>query len=155
MRQHLYATLIEDFCRLAGISSPIDVMQGATVETDGIRFSLAYAGRAHPDLLFIYGDFLDPTIGSEADWYRAVLTKNLFLYAPDAPVFARSPDTGCVVLAQHVPLAGSSAEALADKLIALAADIHELREEVVRAAGVPRDDAEPRRPTMRTSRLLV
>ena len=130
MKQHLYTTLIEDFCRLTGLPSAPDIVRGGTVETEGIRFSLVYISRVDPDLLFIYCDFLNPPAESEIDGYRALLTKNLFLYSRDGPVFALSPDTGRVVLAQHLPLDGLSATALADKLILLASTIHALRKEM-------------------------
>lgn len=130
MKKHLYVTLIEDFCRLTGLSSVEDIVRGGTIETDNIRFSLAYISQVDPDLLFIYCDFLNPPIEYEIDGYRALLTRNLFLYSRDGPVFALSPDTGRVVLAQHMKLEELSAPALADKLISLASTVHELRKEL-------------------------
>lgn len=155
MKQHLYVTLIEDFCRLTGLPSADSLLRGGTVETEGIRFSLTYLSRVDPDLLFIYCDFMTPPPGYELDGYRALLTKNLFLYTRDAPVFALSPDTGHVVLAQYMVLDGLRATALADKLIQLAITVRELRKDLFRPAEKPSKDARERHPAMPTSALFA
>ena len=154
MRQHLYAALIEDFCRLTGLQSAPDIIQGGTIETEGIRFSLVYLSRVDPDLLFVYCDFLNPPVESGIDGYRALLTKNLFLYSRDGPVFALSPDTGRVVLVQYMKLDDLSAVALADKLILLASTVHALRKEMYESPFYRHLDSQhaERKPAMRRSR---
>ena len=155
MKQHLYVSLLEDFCRLTGIPSATEIMRGGTVETEGVRFSLMYCSPIDPDLLFVYCDFLNPPAGGEIDGYRALLTKNLSLYTRNGPVFALSPDTGRVVLAQYLELDGLSAATLADKLISLASTVHDLRHELLHPVQSASVDIRPRRPRGRTSGLLV
>jgi hypothetical protein len=133
MSRHLYAALIDEFCELTGIADSDAIAQGATVETNGIRFTLPYLEQANPDLLFIYADFANPPVDVEIDGYRALLKKNFSLYFNDGPVFVLSPDTGNVVLAQRERLDRLRADILADKLISLASTVHEWRQELFRA----------------------
>ena len=116
MNRHRYANLIEEFCKLSRLSDPATIMQGGPIEVNGIKFSMIYSEKINPDLMFIYCDFGDPPMGRDSDVYRVLLKQNLFFYKGSGPVFAISPDTGRILLAQYERLDEMTSNALLHRL---------------------------------------
>lgn len=104
MSRHRYLNLIEKFCELSQLGNPAAIMQGGPIEVNDIKFSLIHREKIDPDLMFIYCDFGAPPLGRDSDVYRVLLKQNLFFYKGSGPVFAISPDTERVLLAQYEQL---------------------------------------------------
>lgn len=116
MSRHRYVNLIEELCKVSRLSDPAAILQGGPIEVNNIKFSLIHSEKIDPDLMFIYCDFGDPPIGRDSDVYRALLKQNLFFYKGSGPVFAISPDTGRVMLAQYERMDEITPDALLHRL---------------------------------------
>lgn len=120
MREN-YRYLLEDFCNLCGIKGAGRIMEGGSIEFNGIAFSLIYSETVNPDIMFIYCDFGDVPLGRQADAYKALLEMNLFFCTGTGPTFSVSDETGRVLLVDQYPLVQKSApEELRNVLVDLA-----------------------------------
>jgi hypothetical protein len=123
-----FASLIVGYCKLCGIDSPMDIVHGAPVETDGVLFSLIHSDRVNPRMLLIFSDVGDPPQDGDADAYYAILSKNFVFGARRGPVFAISPESGRLLLIQAEDLAELTPTLLADRLEELAKHARQWRE---------------------------
>ncbi len=129
MSKHRYVNLIGKFCELSQLSNPAAIMQGGPIEVNGIKFSLIYSEKTDPNLMFIYCDFGAPPLGRDSDVYRVLLKQNLFLYKGNGPVFAISPDTERVLLAQYERMDEITPDALLHRLSQLSIQAQSWRED--------------------------
>src|SRR5438552_16192064 len=113
MDRNRFANLIVGYCELCGVGSPMDIVHGTPVETDGVIFSLIHSERIDPRLLIILGDVGDPPQDGDTDAYYAILSQNFVFGTRRGPVFSISPDSGRLLLIQTEDLVALTPSLLA------------------------------------------
>jgi hypothetical protein len=126
MDRNHFVNLIVGYCEQVGIESPMDIVHGTPIQTDGVLFSLVYSERLDPSLILIVGDAGDAP--QSDDDHEALLLQNFAFAMRGGPAFSMSPDSGRLLLIQSEDLAKLTPPLLAKRMEELAAHARQWRE---------------------------
>lgn len=114
MSAELFKAVIEGLCNIYKLD-PAPVLEGCTLEMDGVNFSLVHHKESDSPLLTLYCDFGAVPSELEAQVYRKLLEANLTSYTGQGETFCMAPD-GRVIFANNYPLAVLTPEMLAGNM---------------------------------------
>lgn len=111
-----YRSLIDKICVLTNIPDPALMYGSASLQVNGVNFSLFEGGVIAPDSVMVYCDFGElPPRNREAVLLR-LLETNLYLFGDKSPAFTYNIENQHIVLACRMPLAQATAEKVLDLL---------------------------------------
>lgn len=112
-----YAALIEAFARDVGLDLAGEVPSPADITIDGERITLAYDDRTQGDDLVMYASLGIVPQESELAVYRGLLEGNLLWSATADATIGVNSQTREAMIAYKRPIAGMTAETLANAVI--------------------------------------
>jgi hypothetical protein len=119
MSLRIYKELAARFCNLVGLDDPSQILDGASIDLNGVIFSFSYNQNINPDSFTIYCDFGPAPPGRKEEVYEQLLEANMFVHVGHFPAFMIFQSTKHVLFATHRPLT-ITAEGLADLMLDVA-----------------------------------
>ncbi|MEN3297715.1 MAG: hypothetical protein V7642_6968 [Burkholderiales bacterium] len=119
MSLSVFRDLTKSFCELTGLDDQSKMMDGGSIELNGVNFSFSYNPNINPASFTIYCDFGQAPPDRKAEVYEALLEANMYVHVGHFPAFMIFEPTKHVLFATHRPLS-MSAQELCQLLIEIA-----------------------------------
>ncbi|MEN3297243.1 MAG: hypothetical protein V7642_6496 [Burkholderiales bacterium] len=119
MSLSLFRDLAKNFCALTGLDDASNLVDGGSIELNGVEFSFSYNQNINPDSITIYCNFGPAPAEHRAEVYEALLEANMFVHVGHFPAFMVFQPTKHVLFATHRSLS-ITPEALCDLMIDVA-----------------------------------
>ena len=124
-----FELLVQDFCKIVGLSAPNTVTQGDPILVDDVICVFNYSPTYFPDRVFIYVDYGALPKGKEKEASIALLRDNHARYTGDGQIFGCVPDSEHIVMSDHIDLHSQSGESVALRISAVVASVKKWRKD--------------------------
>ena len=120
--------LAKAFCAATQFEDVDYLVQGKSIDIDGIECALIYREEISEDTAFLHVDFGAPPHAQRAEIYQVLLEQNFIGFTGKGSSFAISPASGHVVYVEQLPLRKAVASEVADTFAHFAAKARAWRE---------------------------